>query len=374
MKAPGRGTGKHAGIDLVVRRDDLTVCKVVPGEAPNPDLKRGQVQMRIEKFAFTANNVTYAAYGDTIGYWKLFPAEAGWGRVPVWGFGEVIHSANDDVIPGLRTYGFFPMSTYLTSDAKAHAGGFRDVAPHRQPLPSVYNQYLLTTADPAYDASHENEQMILRPLFLTSWLAYDFLVDEELFGARTVVVSSASSKTAYGLAFLLSRVRPKVDVIGLTSERNRDFARGLGCYDRVLTYDEIDSLARDVPVTYVDVAGSVPVRRALADRLGDSLSYAMALGDTHSQEAKPQGERLDDRFEFFFAAPRYAERAEQWGRAELARRLADAWHEFIEVASSWMTVVEESGPESVQRVFLDHVEGRADPRTGFVLSLADPTT
>lgn len=359
-----------AGSDLIVRRDDLSVCKFVSGEGPKDDLAPGQVQLRIEKFAFTANNVTYGAYGDTIGYWQLFPAKKGWGRIPVWGFGEVIHSANDAVPPGGRYYGFFPMSTFLTVQAEARAGGFRDVSPHRRPLPGVYNHYILTTADPAYDPDHENEQMILRPLFLTSWLAYDFLVEESFFGARTVVLSSASSKTTYGLAFLLANIEPRVEVIGLTSSRNEVFAKEIDCYDRVLSYEEVASLPRDVPVTYVDVAGSSPLRTALHDHLEDNLLYTMALGDTHSQQAAPAEQRLDDRAEFFFAATRYAERAKQWGRSELDRRIAEAWHAFAAAVGSWMEVVETDGRESVQRVLLDHVKGRADPRKGNVLSLS----
>ena len=45
--------------------------------------------------------------------------------------------------------------------------------------------------------------MIVRPLFITSFMLADFLQDNAFFGARQVVVSSASSKTAYGTAFCL---------------------------------------------------------------------------------------------------------------------------------------------------------------------------
>ena len=37
-----------------------------------PDLAEGQVRFRIERFAVTANTVTYATVGDTLGYWDFF--------------------------------------------------------------------------------------------------------------------------------------------------------------------------------------------------------------------------------------------------------------------------------------------------------------
>ena len=48
--------------------------------------------MTIEKFGLTANNVSYAITGDSIGYWGYFPADDNWGKVPTWGFAHVIDS------------------------------------------------------------------------------------------------------------------------------------------------------------------------------------------------------------------------------------------------------------------------------------------
>lgn len=352
-------------MDFVVRRGDLRIGEFVAGEAPGRKLEPGQVQLRIQKFGITANNVTYAVYGDKIGYWGFFPAKVGWGRVPAWGFGEVVGSANEGIPIGERYYGFLPMSTHITMLAKPNSTGFRDVMSHRLELPGAYSQYLSTAADPVYDAIHENEQMILRPLFITSFLAHDFLVEKEFFGADTVVLSSASSKTAYGIAFLLAR-DPKLEVIGLTSQRNQEFTAGLDCYDRVLSYEEIGSLPRETPVTFVDVAGSVPVRSALHQQLHEKVLYSMALGDTHWQEDKPG---LADVQEFFFAPAWLGERVKVWGMSGFVQRLADAWHAASRPLSSWMKIVEESGPEAVKRVFLEHVDGRADPRIGNVLAL-----
>ena len=84
------------------------------------------------------------------------------------------------------------------------ARGFHDLAAHRQPMAGAYNRYVFTDSDPIYAADREAHQMVLWPLFFTSFVIDDFLADNDGFGAPTVVVSSASSKTAIGAAFLLS--------------------------------------------------------------------------------------------------------------------------------------------------------------------------
>ncbi|MEO7802936.1 MAG: DUF2855 family protein, partial [Actinomycetota bacterium] len=323
------------GTDFVVKRDDLQTCEFVPGEDIESRLEPGQVQLRITKFALTANNITYAVYGESLGYWNFYPAEDGWGRVPVWGFGEVIRSANDAIQPGQRYYGFLPMSSYVTMQAKPNSAGFRDISTHRSSLPGAYNQYFLTANDPLYDPIHENEQMILRPLFITSFLAHDFLAHNDFFGARTILVSSASSKTAYGLAHLLSTGDPSIEVIGLTSAKNVPFTKGLGCYSSVFDYDEVDLLPREASVTYVDIAGNVLVRRAVRDRLKNGLLYSMAVGDTHWQQEKPR-ELLTDKQDFFFAPTWLTKRAEEWGMAGFEDRVAHAWHSSSAALSGWM--------------------------------------
>ncbi len=47
-------------------------------EVPLAPLAEGAVRFAIEKFAFTANNITYAVAGDMLNYWSFFPAEDGW--------------------------------------------------------------------------------------------------------------------------------------------------------------------------------------------------------------------------------------------------------------------------------------------------------
>src|SRR5574341_1065711 len=212
--------------------------------------------------------------------------------------------------------------------------------------------------------------MILRPLFMTSFLIADFLEDNGFFAARMAVLSSASSKTAYGTAFLLSCMDPRPEVVGLTSDRNVAFTESLGCYDRVVTYDQIDSLPQDAPALYVDMAGSGAVRGSVHGRFADNLKHSAVVGGTHWEEGASQGQLPGAPPTFFFAPTQAQKRTADWGARGLNERFAEAWKAFREPLRTWMDVVEERGPDAVKRVYLDHLEGRADPRTGNVLSLA----
>jgi len=271
---------------------------------------------------------------------------------------------------GERYSGFSPASSHLTVQADAGATGFADVAAHRRALPAVYNQYARTTTDLAYDKGHENEQMILRPLFITSFLLADFLQDNGFFGARLAVLSSASSKTSYGTAFLLSHMVRRPEVIGLTSSRNASFTESLGCYDRVVTYDQINSLPKDEPAVYVDMAGSGAARNSVHQLFGGNLKHSAAVGATHWDEEAPNVQLPGPTPSFFFAPTQVQKRTADWGPGGVNERFAEAWKAFRGPVAAWMDICKESGPDAVKRVYLDHLEGRADPRTGNVLSLA----
>lgn len=186
---------------LLVRQDQLATTRLLTTE--DTPLGEGQIRVRVEQFALTANNITYAALGDMLNYWQFFPTnEPGWGIVPVWGFGTVTQSLHPAVAVGERLYGYWPMgSQVVLSPQRANPQGFSDGAPHRSGLHAVYNHYLRTSADGLYRAENEDVQALLRPLFITSWLIDDFLADQQFFGAKRMLLSSASSKTAYGTAF-----------------------------------------------------------------------------------------------------------------------------------------------------------------------------
>jgi hypothetical protein len=354
-------------IDFVVARGNLRHTQCVRTAAA-PELAPDQILLRVDQFAFTANNVTYAVAGDMMSYWNFFPADSGWGRVPVWGFADVLRSRHRGVSEGARVYGYLPMSTHLVVRPDSVArGGFVDAAPHRAELPPIYNQYLLTDRDPNYTAGHEAQQMLFRPLFTTSFLLEDFLADNGDFGARATLLSSASSKTAFGLAFLLSRAR-RGEVIGLTSVANAAFVERLGCYDRVVTYDRIASLPAQ-PAAFVDMAGDGRVVSAVHQHFRDELKHSCIVGVTHWEQREPMQELPGPTPSFFFAPTQLQKRLQEWGADEYQRRYAVAWRAFVDFVAPHVRVVRGSGPEAVERVYMDMLEGRARPDEGHILSL-----
>jgi hypothetical protein len=360
-------------VDFVVERQNLRSCKFVRHDLGGKDLGPGQVLLRVSSFAFTANNITYAVAGDMLSYWNFFPAESGWGRIPVWGFADVIRSKHPSVGEGERVFGYLPMSTHLVVEpGGATPTAFVDASPHRRALPVVYNQYTRTATDPAYDAEHEDQQMLFRPLFMTAFLLDDFIADNDLFGARAVVLSSASSKTAFGLGFLLHRNRPEqCEVIGLTSATNTSFVEGLGCYDRVITYDRITSLNADVPTVFVDMAGNGAVASAIHRHLRDNLKHSGIVGATHWDRGERASDLPGPPPVFFFAPTQLEKRMKEWGAGEYQRRYGEAWRDFLGFTESCIRVTHGNGAAAVERVYLETLEGRAKPDTGYVLSLLD---
>lgn len=356
--------------DFVVRKDALGDTKFV--ETPvSSSPADGEVLFKVDQFGFSANNITYAVMGKMMAYWNFFPAEEGWGRVPVWGFGEVIASGVDGVVVGERFYGYWPMSThYLARIGKVDDGGIVEVSPHRVDLPSAYNRYVRLSADPGYRAEKEAEHMLLQPLFMTSFLIDDFLAEENLFGAKQILISSASSKTAIALAFMLAR-RTGVEVIGLTSSGNTDFVQGLGLYSSTVAYDDIANLDAAQKVTYVDMSGDSEIRAAVHKHYMDNLAYDCAVGATHFEKLGGDDSLPGPAPQLFFAPDYAKKRLGEWGGMGLQSKVAEAWVGFVDTASDWMDISPAKGVAGVKVVYLEMLSGKANPRAGFTLSLYD---
>lgn len=359
---------------FVVERQQLKNARWLASDAA--PLGDGDVRLRIDAFALTSNNITYAAFGDAMNYWGFFPThDAATGVIPVWGFADVVESRCDGVAVGERFYGYYPIaSDVVLHPVRVSPAGFFDGAEHRRELHAVYNQYTRCAADPGYSAAHEAEQALLRPLFMTSFLIDDFLADNAFFGARQVLLSSASSKTAYGTAFCLAQRRGAEDavkVIGLTSPGNIGFTRALGCYDEVIAYDAIATLPSTEPSVYVDFSGSVTVRAGVHAHFGDALRYSCSVGGTHWDELGSGKGLPGPRPVLFFAPAQVKKRNADWGAAGLQQRMASAWSAFMkpvtDPARPWLQVVRGEGQAAVQQVYAGLLAGTVNPADGHVL-------
>ncbi len=360
---------------FVVQRNDLRTTHW--DESPAPSLDEGQVRLRIDAFALTSNNITYAALGDVMNYWQFYPTgDPNTGRVPVWGFASVVESRCPGVEVDERFYGYWPIADEVVLQATdVHPGGFAEGSEHRRALHAVYNQYVRCSADPGYRADREAQQALLRPLFATSFLIDDFLADNEFFGAKTVILSSASSKTAYGTAFCLAQRRgtpEEVTVVGLTSPANAEFTRSLGCYDDVLCYDDAATLA-EVASVYVDMSGDTAVRLAVHSRLGDLLAYSCAVGATHWDALGGGGDLPGPPPQLFFAPEQARKRAAEWGQGGLQERMASAWTACMaridNAEQPWMTVVTRHGRGAVEQCYRALLDGTVPANEGHILSV-----
>ena len=284
------------------------------------------------------------------------------GRIPVWGFGTVAGSSRADVAVGERLYGFWPMSSHaLLTIGRTTPASLTETSPHRRELAPVYNSYVRVAADPGMPAGSEPFVSLLRPLFTTSFLIDDFLAESGFFGAGTVLITSASSRTSIGLAYCLrQRGAGRPEVVGLTSQRNAAFVAGLGIYDSVVTYDALGALQAPNGAVVVDMAGGEAALRAMHSALGDDLKYSCRVGLTHWQDTKPVIEDLPGvRPVFFFAPDRVKTRLADWGPQEFARRVGGASAAFVARCPALAKVETHRGPEAIVAAYRTVLKGDA---------------
>jgi hypothetical protein len=355
---------------LLTDKVTLNHSRVDTQAMPLP-LALGKALLKISRVALTTNNITYAAFGEAMQYWDFFPTgNDAWGHMPDWGFADVVASTVSGVEVGERFYGYFPIASHVSVvPQRVTARGFYDGAEHRKALTSAYNHYTRSSQDPVYTPQREDHLMVLRPLFITSFMLADFLQDNAYFSARQLVVSSASSKTAYGTAFCL----PEIPLIALTSARNAAFVKGLGCYQQTTTYDALGSIRRDVPTLYVDFSGDETLRERVHHHFGNALVYDCFAGSAQNTKFLRDTGLPGPVPQFYFAPLQIKKRNSDWGHAVVNQKFNAAQLGFIDritdPARPWMSVVENKGYAAAQVLIEQLHAGRTDPREGHVVAL-----
>lgn len=353
---------------LEINRADQSRTRIVDDEA---SLAEGQVLARIDHFALTSNNITYAVIGHMMGYWNFFPTDdESWGRVPAFAHADIVESRCAGVDEGTRIYGYFPMASHVVLEpGRINEHAFHDMAAHRQPMAEVYNRYTRTAADPLHRDDREEQRMLLHPLFMTAFVIDDFFEDNDDFGATTAIVSSASSKTAIGVAHLMAK-RDGIRTVGLTSAANLAFAGSLGCWDQLVTYEEVGSLATE-PAVYIDISGSGTVKQAVHRHFGADLTYSSTVGATDWGDMGGGGDEPlpGPSPELFFAPTQIAKRNQEWGREEMERRLADAFFAYSDWTDGWMTIERHQGADAAAALWTEMLPGRIDPTVGHIVSI-----
>ncbi len=362
---------------LQTLKSDLTRTRII--EFLSPEIDDGDINVSIESFAFTSNNVTYGVAGDTIGYWQFFKTvddlNKNWGCIPVWGFAKVTQSKNTSIKDGERLFGYFPPADSLTiNPIKITDQGFSDGKDHRKDLPAVYNNYIRVNGDNTYDPSKDNLRSLLFPLHITSFCICDALEDEAYLDADQIIVVSASSKTAIGLAQGLKDSEETPNIIGLTSSKNTDFVTKLGCYDQVISYDQLSSINSNLKTVMVDMAGSREILGTLHGSLGNNMLKCYTVGMTHwenevtAEDALGQA-MLRERTEFFFAPAHIQKRFKDWGYEGYNQRTNEFMTKRSNQSKDWMSIVEIDGIENFIETYNQIVIGNINPNEGIIVKI-----
>ena len=349
------------GQALEVRRNDLTAVRIADNDVPSPG--PGEVVFEVLRFGFSANNITYGRLGEALGYWRLFPAADGWGRLPVWGYLRVAASGTPDIAEGRLAYGLCPMSTQveLTPD-RATSAGFVDAAPHRGRVAPTYNAYSWLDTDPAHVTALADHLLVLRPVFWLSFLVDDYLARCGYLtdSAVHVLVTSGSSRAAIGLTHLLSR--RGVPTIGLTAEERCAALEELGSYTEVYSYEGL--VPRPARAVLVDLAGGSALRDRIAAQLGSALVHTAVAGFTHGS-GLPSATSA-----FLFVPDLIVERARAEGWHELNARYSMQLRRFAESSTAWLTISHAQGPAAVEAAYRRVLDNRGAATDAPVLTLA----
>lgn len=356
--------------EFQTNKQDLNQTRLV--EVAKQSINDGQVLLKIDRFAFTANNITYAVMGDQLRYWQFFPPNGEnaeqWGIIPVWGFADVVESKCKELPVGDRLFGYFPPANEVVmTPAKITPSGVMETNEHRAHLPTGYNSYSRVLNEPGYDKANDPERMLLFVLHLTSFCIHRMFESNDWFDAEQVVIISASSKTSTGLAYGLADDEKSPKVIGLTSQRNLDFVQSLGAYDEAYDYQDIDSIDASKPTVIVDMSANTEILRALHTHLGDNMKYTSNVGLTHWDEPRSMEGINKERSHQFFAPSVIQERIKEWGPEEFSRRSVAYVMKTSSKSSSWLKVKELDGVQGLSEVYPDACDGKIAADQGLVV-------
>ncbi|OLF05998.1 hypothetical protein BLA60_33640 [Actinophytocola xinjiangensis] len=342
--------------ELLTRKDDLAVREVRP--APRQRLADGQVLLAVEKFSMTMNTITYTRMGASeLPFWEAFPSPDGYGRTPVWGFVRVEDSRHPDITAGERYYGWVTAATHHVVTPERTTRGFVDTAQHIAFMPTWYRTFQRVAEPDGLD----DRRVVYRQIFPASFNLADFLVGQAAGGAKSVLVTSASSKTAIGLAEELIARRARLPVNAVTSARNVDFVRALGCYDTVSSYTDLTTASVYAPAVFVDFTGEHRKMAAVYDRFPGELAHTALVGYTHPLSEQQPPPLTEPEPEIFFTPIVEEQAAAEEGEERFYTRYHAAEDRFLTSTERWLTVHRHSGPDAIVAGFNALLDGPQPP-------------
>jgi hypothetical protein len=354
---------------LVVDRHDPTKFRIA--STPLQSLNENQILLKIDKFGFTSNNITYIGLGNSFHYFDFFSFDATHSSVPVWGIATVVDSKSPKIVTGERIYGYFPMANYCVLEPiQIRLSHFYVSRPHLPADRQVYHQYFRAEHDPDFPKNDIDcsNMIIFRPLWGTAFFLQDFLEYNNYFETNQIIISSASSRTAYCFALLLKN--SNIKVTGLTSSRNVSFVNSLNVYDHVVEYSDIETLDK-LKLLYVDVAGDSSLDQQLYAHLGDFIIQRVSVGMSHfdSKSNANFAKDISEKSILFFAPDWIKKRFEMSsGKEALIKKRIVKWKELLEFAQNSTKLEILFGEDALKDVYLKMLHGTVDPSVGLILS------
>ena len=338
------------------------------------ELANGEVRAVVDRFAFTANNITYAVAGEQIRYWEFFPPNGEnaeqWGIIPVWGFADIHESKCDELAVGERLFGYFlPSQELIMRPSRVSPAAFIEASEHRAELPISYNLYRRVLAEPDYAREHDNERILLYVLHLTSFCIQDMLQANNWFDAEQVVILSASSKTSSGLAYGLSAADNAPPAIGLTSAGNISLVESMGAYQQAFAYDDIESIDAERPTVIIDMSGNTDLMSRLHQHLGEQMRFTSSVGITHWQQPRDVDGIINERCQQFFAPTHIQEGMKRLGQEEWERRSFAYVMHSMSKSRNWLRIKELEGLGGLTSIYQDVCAGTNDASEGIIIKM-----
>ncbi|KAJ7490727.1 hypothetical protein FB451DRAFT_1079496 [Mycena latifolia] len=387
---------------------------IAASSIPTTSLPPNHVLIKVDRFGFSANNITYQALGEQshFRYYDFHPAPEAdgvtsktHGLVPVWGFGTIVASSHSKIFPGERIYGYLAPCRYVLlpispSDVNKHA--FYVPRPHLPADRRPYNQIIRCAADPEYTptALGEDLTMLYRPLFWTAYWFEDWIFSLGYRSATAFLISSASAKTAFCAAYCIGKRRAggapnsSVKIVGLTSKKNMAFTKGLGLFDEVVEYGSFTSTLGREKWVYVDVAGNDDLNMRLFEHFrtpaSGELIASVALGMTTLAPASEKATSMNwttntfaattpssspvSQLEEFFMVEWLNVRKHQLSLKEIFSRQNQAWKDLMVDCIPWVRLERVSGADAVKKAYDTITDTGFSPDVGFIWSLWDDET
>ena len=204
----------------------------------------------------------------------------------------------------------------------------------------------------------------------------DSLEEDQYLGASQIIIISASSKTAIGLAQGLADSKNSPKIVGLTSATNSKFVEGLGCYDEVISYDQLEEIDYSQGTVMVDMAGNREILGTLHGKLADNMLKCLTVGMTHwdnettAEDALGQA-MLRERTEFFFAPAHIQKRIGEWGHEGYAQKTNAFMSARALQSNNWMQIKKIIGLEDFTATYKEVVAGQIKPHEGIIVELKD---